>query len=174
VPLQEGILMILLAIASVTDLKSYKIPNLLTLTGIGIGVMISAAIGWEIFIESMMSALIGFIMFYLLYLCKGVGGGDVKLFTMIGIYLSVPQLLEVTMMTLIFALIIGGVILLVRGVLFFKAINGYFALLEVIIFRNRSIKEMLSSLKKTEIPLMLAVFPACLMVLWWPFVTNSV
>jgi prepilin peptidase CpaA len=96
-------------IACVTDLRSRRIPNVLTLGGAaaallfhavtaggaGIGV---AASGW----------LVGTAVFFPFFLLRGMGAGDVKLMAAIGAWLGPAEALEVA----IYASLVGGVLAL--------------------------------------------------------------
>jgi len=90
-----------LAIATVTDLRSRRIPNWLVLpfmaAGIGISVWLQA---WHGLAQSMEGLALGALLFGVLAWMGGMGMGDVKLCAAIGAWVGPSQL--------IFALVITG------------------------------------------------------------------
>lgn len=86
------LLLILLSIAVVTDVISYKIPNLLILIGLVLG------IGFRTYFEGMEGLKeAAFCMFLILaflvplFLLRCIGAGDIKLFCMTTCFLSVQE-----------------------------------------------------------------------------------
>lgn len=117
--LQRILLIIFVYIASVTDIRSKRVPNKL------VGAMAAAwilVIVPQLFFQTekalaiMLSGLIGFVMAGLLFLVvylisrKGLGGGDVKLMAAAGLYLGVngvlPAMLYGSVLASVFALVL--------------------------------------------------------------------
>ncbi|MBM3783206.1 MAG: prepilin peptidase [Acidobacteria bacterium] len=71
---------LLAVVSSVTDLRNRTIPNWLTipLTVFGLGARWYTG-GWESLREGMAGALIGFGVYFLFFVIRARGGGDVKL-----------------------------------------------------------------------------------------------
>jgi len=117
--LQRELLIVFGYIASLTDIRSKRVPNKL------VSVMTAAwilAIVPQLFFQTekalaiMFSGLIGFVMAGLLFLVvylvsrKGLGGGDVKLMAVAGLYLGfngvLPSMLYGSILASIFAVIL--------------------------------------------------------------------
>lgn len=75
----------LLIAAIYTDLRWSRIPNWLTFSAMGIGILIHTSIGG---LQGALSSLaglgVGMGLFLLPYVCKAIGAGDVKLMATIG------------------------------------------------------------------------------------------
>jgi prepilin peptidase CpaA len=102
------------AIAAVCDLKTRRIPNLLTGPSILLGLLLHLVLGgWSELGWSAAAALIGGGIFLVFYLAGGMGAGDVKLMAAVAAlagYSFVPKLLIATVL-------IGGVLALGMAVL---------------------------------------------------------
>ena len=109
-PLLYGLLGSVLSVAVVTDIRSHKIPNWLTLPAIGIGLLIHA---WLNGVPGVLWALGGVLVSGLMlpWRALGWGGGDVKLLAGVGALMG-PIF---ALWTLLGAALAGG--LLALGVL---------------------------------------------------------
>jgi prepilin peptidase CpaA len=77
------------AFGCVTDLKSRRIPNTLTLTGAAAAFLFFLAHdGWHGLAWSAAGWAVGLAMFFPLFLLRGLGGGDVKLVAALGAWLG--------------------------------------------------------------------------------------
>ena len=82
------LLLLLLAVAVVTDLRSNKIPNLLILTGLVLGIIIT-----NHFIESISVFLFIILIFFPLFKIGALGAGDIKCIAMMSFYMTRQELL---------------------------------------------------------------------------------
>ena len=99
-------LLIVLLAAAITDIRSYKIPNFLTFSGMLCGILYhTVQNGLSGFLFSTGGILVGMSLFILFYLSGGMGAGDVKLMGSVGAFLGVKAVLIVGLYTAI----IGGV-----------------------------------------------------------------
>lgn len=107
--LRGSILTLLMLNAVVSDLKYRKIPNRLTVTFalIGLGFHIITDFPQGIF-TSLLGFVVGFFIFLIPYLMKGMGAGDVKLMASIGAITNWRTIISVGL----YAAIAGGVIVL--------------------------------------------------------------
>lgn len=97
---------IVLAVATFTDLRSRRIPNWLVLPFMILGIGVSARLhGWHGVEQSFAGIGLGAILFGVLFMMGGMGMGDVKLCAAIGAWIGPAQLLFAIVMTGIF----GGV-----------------------------------------------------------------
>lgn len=102
------ILFALLAIAAVTDIRTYRIPNWLTVGGIAIALVYSAVdatFPHPAFLSALGGAAIGLVVMVPAYALRVMGAGDVKLMAMTGAFLGASDILSAIVATFI----VGGV-----------------------------------------------------------------
>lgn len=109
------VLVVLLTVAVYTELKENRIPNWLTMTGMGLGLAISYLHGTNAIWSSLGGLTIGFGFLFVFYVFGGVGGGDVKLMGAAG------------------ALMGAG---LIPAALFFTAMFGAFLAIMMVVWRK--------------------------------------
>ena len=111
-------LLIILCIAVWFDLKTDKVPNWLILVGYGAGALfrIGQAADIPVYLERMALPIV---ILYPLFLIRGLGAGDIKLFSVISIFFVHGALFKI----MLYSLFIGGAICIVNKVLS-KAIQG--------------------------------------------------
>jgi prepilin peptidase CpaA len=96
----------LLIMAIYTDLRWSRIPNWLTFSAMGIGIVIHTWIGgWQGTLSSLAGLGVGLGLFVLPYACRAIGSGDVKLMAAIGAILGSSGVLSVA----ILSVLVGGV-----------------------------------------------------------------
>jgi len=101
--------LIVLAVATVTDLRSRRIPNWLVLPFMAAGIGVSAVShGWHGIAQSLMGLALGALLFGVLCWMGGMGMGDVKLVAAIGAWIGPSQLLT----ALVLIGVAGGVMAL--------------------------------------------------------------
>ena len=83
----------ILLLASITDLRKSKIPNYITLTGIGIGFIYLLFYSPDNLIKHMAVCLIILIITIPMFVIKAMGAGDIKLMIMISLFLDFKDLL---------------------------------------------------------------------------------
>lgn len=115
-------LLTIVVIAIVQDLCYMKISNWLIVIGLSIGMTsrIERA-GWRSFVPGMWNILIPVLLLYLLFRMRVLGAGDIKLFSVIGSFLSLEQLMK----CIIYSFLIGAtisVVLLLANKNFWKSI----------------------------------------------------
>ena len=97
-------LSLVVLIAAVTDLRSRRIPNWLTLPALPVGLMAQSVYG-DGFWQGLLGALGGFVAFFALFAVGAGGAGDVKLFTVVGSFVGIRNLVAV----FVLVALIGGV-----------------------------------------------------------------
>lgn len=82
-------LIVMLLIAAAIDLRSRRIPNGLTLTVIGTG-LVQAALPWTgiTILQSFAGLCVGFALMFALFALGALGGGDVKLMAGVGAWVG--------------------------------------------------------------------------------------
>jgi prepilin peptidase CpaA len=79
------LLIIVVLAAAATDIRSRRIPNWLTLSGVCAGLAANAlTAGWPGLRTSLAGMLLGFAAYFALYCLRAMGAGDVKLMAAVG------------------------------------------------------------------------------------------
>jgi prepilin peptidase CpaA len=100
---------IVLAIATFTDLRSRRIPNWLVLPFMIAGICVSGWLhGWDGIRHSLSGLALGAVLFGVLYWLGGMGMGDLKLCAAIGAWVGPKQLI----LALVLTSMAGGVMAL--------------------------------------------------------------
>jgi prepilin peptidase CpaA len=98
----------LLTLSCITDLRTRRIPNVLTLSGIGVALIFHlvtgglTAAGW-----SLAGCLLGALLFFPMFALRGMGAGDVKLLAAVGAWLGPGQVVIVAFATSIAGGVLG-------------------------------------------------------------------
>lgn len=96
---------IVVAVATYTDLRSRRIPNWLVLPFFVVGVAASSWLGgWHGLGHSLAGAGLGLLLYGILFFMGGMGAGDVKLCAAIGAWIGPMQLIY----ALVFTGLVGG------------------------------------------------------------------
>lgn len=90
----QSILLFLLLLSALADLKTDRIPNGFILLGMLIGIAGSLLSGRDL-LDIPTSVCLAFLLLYPLYKIGVLGAGDVKLFVMIGSFLTVGELMRI-------------------------------------------------------------------------------
>ncbi len=91
---------VVLAIATFTDLRSRRIPNWLVLPFLAAGLIVPAAlVGWHGLWQSLEGLGLGALVYGVLYWMGGMGMGDVKLMAAIGAWVGPSQLMVAMLLT---------------------------------------------------------------------------
>ncbi|XEC93841.1 prepilin peptidase [Paenibacillus tarimensis] len=155
--------MILLVAALVCDVKSMRIPNALTIPACAAAwVYFTITDGTDALAGSLAGTLAGLLPMLILYALKGIGAGDVKLFAALGSWVGVLQVLHMTVYSVLFAGVIGLVIIIARHPIIRRAAtlaSGSF------VTASNEVQPARETGKYTRFPFMLAVAPAA--VVWY-------
>jgi prepilin peptidase CpaA len=90
------------AIGAVTDVRSRRVPNLLTFPAIVAGLALHLALGgWRSMLLAAAAGLICGLIFLIFFLAGGMGAGDVKLITAIGCLIGMGSIASVLILTAI-------------------------------------------------------------------------
>jgi prepilin peptidase CpaA len=120
---------ILLTLACLTDLRSRRIPNVLTLSAAAAAVLFHLATGgWSAAAWSVAGLVLGALLFFPMFALRGMGAGDVKLLAAIGAWLGPGQVAAVALATSIAGGAIAVVVALAHGYLRSALTNLYFVL----------------------------------------------
>ncbi|RED63016.1 A24 family peptidase [Cohnella lupini] len=159
-PVEYYLLGIFILVAFYTDVMYSRIPNVLNVAGVSVGLAYHAIQGgWTGFLHAVLAAAAGFVILLFLYFMKAMEAGDVKLFAAIGALTGLEYVLYSLMYSIVYAGIIGVIILLFRRE-FMQRINRimkYF--FGVILLRNRAAVTQITKENNLRFPFMYAVLP---------------
>lgn len=103
------LLLLILALAALTDWRRHRIPNWLTYGALIVGLLLQYTfLDGEGVLTGLKGAGVGLIMFLPFYLTGGMGAGDVKLMAAVGTYLGPMAVFT----SACFALVAGGCVAL--------------------------------------------------------------
>lgn len=112
-----GAVFLFLAAAFIFDVKLQKIPNVLNAASFLLALLyFGIRDGLGGIGLSLLGAGAGFLPLLLLYLAKGIGAGDVKLFGALGAWVGFLPVLQMMLYSFLFAGAIAALLLVVRGV----------------------------------------------------------
>ena len=105
-------------LGAASDVRAHRIPNLLNYSALALGLLAGTSLGgWRGLLQGVTGAFIGGGVFFLFYLVKGMGAGDVKLMAAGGAWLGIQQTLVVMM-----ASAIAGGALAIVYVVFYRRV----------------------------------------------------
>ena len=119
----------LLALACVTDLRTRRIPNVLTFSAAAGAVLFHLATGgWQAAGSSIVGLVVGALLFLPMFALRGMGAGDVKLLAAVGAWLGPGQVAVVALATSLAGGVMAVVVALAYGYLR-KALTNLYLLL---------------------------------------------
>lgn len=158
---------LMLIAAFVTDLRTMKIPNWLTVPGMAGGVLFHALNGgWAGGWFAVKGAGIGFAVMLLLYLLRAVGGGDVKLFGAIGAWMGITLTLSMMMYSIIIAGCIGLLILIWRRETWVRTRRIIQSVFGAAVLRSVAPIQV-TARNQLQFPFMLAVLPGAILSVYY-------
>jgi len=102
--------------AAVTDIRSRRIPNSLTLAGVIAGLVLQLALGgWLGLRASLLGLAVGFVVLLPPFLLRGGGAGDVKLMAGVGALAGPWNTVTIFVLTAIFGGVLAVGLLLWKG-----------------------------------------------------------
>lgn len=110
------VLLLLVAIAAVYDIRFRRIPNWLVLTGLLAGVGLNTFLQqWSGVRTSLLGIILAFLIYFPLYLLRGMGAGDVKLMAAIGAIVGPANWFGIFIVSALLGGIAAAILLLARG-----------------------------------------------------------
>lgn len=166
---------ILLVAALISDIKSRKIKNKITLTFITVGLLTNSIIfGFKGLRNSLLGIFIPVILLMALYALRMLGAGDIKLLSALGAVFGVGAILKITA----YSFIAGGIISLVlvvkrrnakeRFIYFCNYIKSVFLTLHIMPYTDFDSKE-----DKGKFPFAYAVFCGGLIFIFVELISTS-
>lgn len=125
----------LVTVAVASDLRTRRIPNWLTMSGLAIALILRAVAGLEPFLAGLLGAAIALGLTLPLVFLGGLGGGDSKFLMAVGAFLGPPGLPVALAVTAIVGGMLAVATILYRGV--FGATLGHtWTLVHQLVRRN--------------------------------------
>jgi prepilin peptidase CpaA len=122
-PIMVIVLSVILLLSAAIDLRSHRIPNYLTLTGmIAVLSFYSLTAGFDGFLFSLKGIAVGIGVLLIPFLLGGMGAGDAKLMGTVGGFLGTKGVLGAFLLTAIF----GGIYALLSIFIFRSQFKNYF------------------------------------------------
>jgi len=174
-------LLLLLLLAVAIDLTQHRIPNLLTLCIILLGISCLSIIdGWGGTLNSIGGLLTGLALFLPLYLFGGMGAGDVKLMAAVGTFLGPYNTLIAAAITLIAGGVLATLYLLLRTLLlirkgqFISTLKSYIDTFQLFIFSKQFsvLKNAYNKRPALRFPYALAIATGSIFVLDYEFILD--
>jgi prepilin peptidase CpaA len=106
-----SVLVATLVVAALSDLRSRRIPNVLTMGALMVALALRSAAGPDALVAGLLGAGLALAVMLPLFAMNGVGGGDAKLLIMVGAFLG-PAAFVVALLA---TAIVGGVMSLVAA-----------------------------------------------------------
>ena len=169
VPVNHVVILSVLGVAVLTDVKTGKIKNWLTLPAIALGpVVCTLAAGGHGAVLSMQAiglmALVGMVVFSF----RILGGGDLKLLVAVGALGAVPDGLVFVRNTLMFTALAGGVLALVVLMWQRRAAAAASQLARAAWLKMTLRVNCLAGIGRTKIPYSLAIATGTIVAIVWP------
>jgi prepilin peptidase CpaA len=161
----SGVFTALLLAAAWSDLRSRRIPNALTMSGLAAALLLRGSAGPDALIEGLVGTLLAFVL-TLPFLTLGViGGGDAKLLMMIAAFMGPRNFLWAAALIAIIGGMVGVVDAGRRGALLPVLFNCGEILKHWATFGRRGANRSFSSVGALTIPYGVAIAAGAL--LWW-------
>lgn len=141
IDVRHAMLLILVVVAAGFDLKSRRIPNWLVLAGfiasLILQITFSSFNSFSSFKDWGYGLLIGFGLFFPLYLLRAMGAGDVKLMAMVGSFLGPVSAIGAVLTTLVVGGVLSLAVALWNGV-FQQAMSNIYTHLNLAVLKKLS------------------------------------
>jgi prepilin peptidase CpaA len=102
------LLLVLVVLAAVSDIRTRRIPNVLTVCALFVALALRSFLGGGALVDGLQGAGLAMLLMLPLFALGGVGGGDLKLLVAVGAFLGPRDLLVALLVTAV----AGGVLAL--------------------------------------------------------------
>jgi len=127
---------LVVSLAAIYDIRYRRIPNWLVLTGILLGVGLNTFLfEWAGLRFSLLGFGVAFLIYFPLYLLRGMGAGDVKLMASVGAMVGWANWVAVFLITAILGGVAAAALLLNRNRLLYGLTNVGYMMGELLSFR---------------------------------------
>ncbi|WP_077602597.1 A24 family peptidase [Oceanobacillus sojae] len=165
------LLIIFLLVVAYFDISKQRIPNWLNVTGVLAGILYHLFVHQiDGLLQSVFGVLAGGGIMLVLYIFKAIGAGDVKLFAAIGAITGVLFTLYATMYSIVFAGIIGVIILLFTKTIFINMLLAFIHIKESIQKRSLTPLEAFKKNVSNRFPFIFAVIPGVITAFYYMYI----
>jgi prepilin peptidase CpaA len=151
--------------AAILDLRSRRIPNALTVTGVATALVLRAPQGWEPLADGILGLGLALLLAVPFFLVQAMGGGDVKLLAAVGAFMGPVELVGACLLIGL----LGGIVALVeairRGALRNVLINVAYMVVRLVSPIRRELSPTLTSPEAMTIPYGVPIAIGALV--WW-------
>ena len=141
-PIFQILLALIVVVAAVYDFRFRRIPNWLTLSGVilgwGLNIFLFEMIGLR---TAAFGLGLAFLIYFPLYLLRGMGAGDVKLMGAVGSIVGPANWFGIFILTSILGGVVALILLLFKGRLFRTLSNVGYMLKEILFLRAPYMKK---------------------------------
>ncbi len=132
----QVVLLLIAGLAAVYDLRYRRIPNWIVLTGLALGIGLNTFLfEWAGLRQSLLGLGLAFVIYFPLYLLRGMGAGDVKLMAALGSIVGWGDWLGIFFLTAIVGGLAAIALLASRSQLRHGFSNAGFLVMQLISFR---------------------------------------
>jgi prepilin peptidase CpaA len=156
------------AVACVTDIRTRRIPNLLTFGAAGLACVLHGftggltGLGW-----SALGWLVGVVLFLPFFLLQGMGAGDVKLLAALGAFIGPKEVAFVAMYTSIAGGALGLGVALARGYLKTALVNLWLIVTHVSVMGLKPVPGMtLAERRGPRLAYAVPIFVGLMVTIW--------
>ena len=114
-PATAVLLAVIVILAAIWDLRWRRIPNWLTLAGLVLGIAMSWFLGYPGLGSSLQGLGVAFAIYFILYLLRGMGAGDVKLMAAVGATAGLANWLGIFFLTAMVGGVTGILMVVTKG-----------------------------------------------------------
>jgi prepilin peptidase CpaA len=164
----QTVLVVLVAIAAVYDIRFRRIPNWLVLSGLVLGLGLNTVLSrWQGARASLLGIALAFLVYFPLYLLRGMGAGDVKLMAAIGAIVGPSNWFGIFILSGLLGGVFAVLLLLSRGKLLNSLWNIGFLFQRLFSFKAPYAREELdlASPKSIKLPHGVAIAAGSLLFL---------
>lgn len=130
------LLLAVVIFAAITDIRSRRIPNYLTLAGVLLGLGVNAWLGsWSGLVYGLKGMGLALLIYFPLFALRGMGAGDVKLMAAVGAVSGAGNWFSIFLLTAVIGGVIGIFVSLASGRLKKTLWNVGYLVRELINFR---------------------------------------
>lgn len=162
------VLVLLVMVAAVYDIRFRRIPNWLVLSGLIFGLGLNTVLSqWQGARASLLGIILAFLVYFPLYLLRGMGAGDVKLMAAVGALVGPSNWFGIFVLSGLLGGVFAVLILLSRGKLMNSLWNIGFLFQRLFSFRAPYAREELdlASPKSIKLPHGVAIAAGSLLFL---------
>ncbi len=160
-----GAFVVILVIAACLDVRYGRIPNVLTLAGLSLGLLLRAVGGYDELAHGLLGAGLAFLIVLPFFAVGALGGGDTKLLIVVGAFLGEGRLIG----ALLLIAVLGGLIAVAeavrRGVIVPVVLNSLDMMKRWATLGHRGVQRSLATPGAVSIPYGVAI--ALGAVGWW-------